>query len=430
MSHDMVSTAPRVGGCARVGGGRPHSHPGRRGGERGGSVLIWMLVVFVVLTGFCSLAVDVGRVYVVRGELQLAADAAVRHGAHTFHDTNSVSAARSAAVDCADDNRADGSNPVVLDPNLDVRFGTWDAATRTFTAATGAAEASATVVQVTARRTAARGNPVNLAFARMLGRATFDVTASAVARINTRRPGIVGLDYVTMSGGAGIGNETGAFSSKNGGSATTAKGTIASNGNISVSGHSQVRGDARPGPGKTVTVSGGGSVSGSTSPLPKALSYPAETAGAAATTNDNWRVSPSYLNGARDLLVGNVTLPLPGGVYYFNSVQVGASAVLAFGGPATVYITGNVVFAGNVRAHGNVPSNLRLVMTNTATDFAVSSSASVHANLYAPLSVFKASGSATLYGSVVARGIEMSGTARVLFDEMLTVTSPGVTIVQ
>lgn len=389
-----------------------------------------MLVVFVALVGFCSLGVEVGRVQLVKGELRLAADAAARHAGHTFVATNSVSAARAAAVDCAVDNTADGANPVVLDPAVDVRFGTWDAGTKTFTAATAAGESSATAIEVSARRTAGRGNPVNLTFARMVGRETFDVTATAVARINPSRPGIVGLDSITMSGGAGIGNQTDSFRSKQGTSTTYSRGTISSNGNISVSGNSQIRGDARPGPGKSVTVTGGASVSGSTSPLPKALSYPAESAGAAATSNDNWRVPAANLNSSRDFQLGsNSTLTLPGGTYYFNSVQVGSSGVLNFTGPAKIYITASVQIAGTVSAQ-DIPSNLRLVMTSTGTEFAMSSSASVHADLYAPLSIYKSSGSATLYGSVVAKVIDMSGAARVLFDESLTVSTPGVSLVQ
>ena len=390
--------------------------------------------MLVTLTGFCSLAVDLGRVQLAKSELRLAADAAARHAAHTFVATNSVASARAAAVDSADDNTADGANAVVLDPTLDVLFGTWNSATKTFTAAAAGSESSATAVQVTARRTAARGNPVSLAFARVIGRGTADVTARAVARINSRRPGIVGLDSITMSGSSGVGNRTDSFRSKAGPATTYGRGSIWSNGNISLSGNSQIRGDARPGPGKSVTVSGGASLSGSNAPLPKALSYPAEPAGTAATSNDNWRVPSANLNSSGDFAVGSSSnLTLAGGVYHFRTIQIGANGVVSFTGVARVVVTDSVQIAGTVRAKDDVPGNLRLVLTGSATsttDFAMSSDASVHADLYAPLSAFKASGSATLYGSVVAKSIDMSGSARVLFDESLTVTAPGVSLVQ
>jgi hypothetical protein len=54
----------------------------------------------------------------------------------------------------------------------------------------------------------------------------------------------------------------------------------------------------------------------------------------------------------------------------------------------------------------------------------------MYANLYAPGSAFTMGGSATLGGSVVAKTVTMGGTARVLFDESLTITSPAVSLVQ
>src|SRR5688572_19678299 len=49
--------------------------------RRRGSALMYLTVTLVALVAFVSLAVDLGRVQLVRGELQLAADAAARHAA-------------------------------------------------------------------------------------------------------------------------------------------------------------------------------------------------------------------------------------------------------------------------------------------------------------------------------------------------------------
>ena len=61
---------------------------------RRGSILIYTIIALTVLMGFCSLAVDWGRVQLFRGELQLAADAAARHAA--FGLATGVSTARHA----------------------------------------------------------------------------------------------------------------------------------------------------------------------------------------------------------------------------------------------------------------------------------------------------------------------------------------------
>src|SRR5688572_19999232 len=83
--------------------------PGRR---RRGSILIWLLVSFICLVGFCSLAVDMGRVYVVKAQLSQATDAAALYAA-TGLSSSGTSLARANAIAAAGDNTADGT-PVTL----------------------------------------------------------------------------------------------------------------------------------------------------------------------------------------------------------------------------------------------------------------------------------------------------------------------------
>ena len=417
----------------RAGDHRTSIGGGPRGARRRGSTLVWTTIGLIVLLAFASLAVDWGRVQLVRGEMRMAADAAARHAAQTFINSgNSVTAARAAAVDSADDNTADGARPVVLDPAADVRFGTWDAGTKTFTAASGIAESSATAVQVTARRTAARGNAVSLPFARVIGRTSSDVTVSAVARINSRRPGIVGLDYISMSGSSGLGNVTKSYRSKAGafgsGTTTYSRGHITSNGNITLAGTTNINGDARPGVGMTTSLSGNAAVTGSRTPLSRALSYPNPDAGNVATVNNNASISPSLINSARDMTVTTV-LTLPGGTYYLDDLVVASNGVLNFSGPATLYMTGNLEVKGALNTSGNVASNLRVYGIGSHTVDLTSNSTS-YMDVYAPTHAFKMSGSSILCGSVVAKSVTMSGSAQVIFDESLTVSLPAVSIVQ
>ena len=188
--------------------------PSRPRRSRRGVSLVYVSIALVALCGLASLAVDVGRVLLVKAELRQAADAAVRHAAHGLAQYD-IATARAYAVDCADDNTADGT-PVAVHAQQDVDFGTWNASTRRFTQLHGVNLASANAVRVTARRTAARNSAVRLYFAPLVGFPTADVTVTAVARINVRLPGLVGLDSITMSGSSGGGNNGNSYRSKDG----------------------------------------------------------------------------------------------------------------------------------------------------------------------------------------------------------------------
>src|SRR5215207_928277 len=173
----------------------------RRLSSNRGLSLVYLSVALVALLGLTSLAVDLGRVVLVKGELRLAADAAARYAANGLARYD-VATARAYAVDSADDNTADGT-PVALHAQQDVEFGTWDAAARTFTPLSGAAQSAADAVRITARRTKVRNDSVRLYFAPFVGFPTIDVTATAVAQFAVRRPALVGQDYINLSGSYG-----------------------------------------------------------------------------------------------------------------------------------------------------------------------------------------------------------------------------------
>lgn len=142
----------------------------------GGVAAVWTLVSLVALSGVVSLAVDWGRVQVVKSELCAAADAAARAGASVASTTSSSDAIRAAAVAAAGYNSADGS-PVALSPSADVEVGAWDETSHTFTPGGWTFNA----VRVRARRTAQSGNAVPLMFGKLVGREASDVTVYAVA---------------------------------------------------------------------------------------------------------------------------------------------------------------------------------------------------------------------------------------------------------
>src|SRR4051812_1333616 len=90
-----------------------------------GVVIYYMTVIMIAMCGFASLAVDLGRVQVVKAELRCTADASARAAAAVLPDTAAASAL---AIEYASSNAADGA-PVTLDPSADIEFGTWDSKT-------------------------------------------------------------------------------------------------------------------------------------------------------------------------------------------------------------------------------------------------------------------------------------------------------------
>jgi Flp pilus assembly protein TadG len=146
--------------------------------RRRGSVLIYTVFAMGVFVGIVSLAVDWGRVALVRTELMTAANAAARAGAGKLVSAPGMSSYTT--VSYAALNTANGS-PVVLDPSADVVFGKWSEQSNTFTVNGTPTNA----VRVTARRTTARSNAVQTTFAAILGRGTTDVSATATAALLT-----------------------------------------------------------------------------------------------------------------------------------------------------------------------------------------------------------------------------------------------------
>jgi Flp pilus assembly protein TadG len=150
--------------------------------NRHGIAIVYTIVAVIALLAILSLAVDFGRVQVVKTQLQRAADAAARYGAAGLSNIlNGQSAAAANAVAAAADNTADGS-PVVIDPTNDVKLIIWNGASATYTTTSDPTLANG--VRVTASRTHAKGNAVPLMFASLIGTqgiATCDVNVSSVA---------------------------------------------------------------------------------------------------------------------------------------------------------------------------------------------------------------------------------------------------------
>jgi Flp pilus assembly protein TadG len=154
-------------------------YPGNRSRRRG-IAIIYGILSLIAMLGFCSLAVDLGRVQTAKTELRRAADAAARAGA--AYIPQGTSAVQSAAIAIAAQNKCDGASVVLTDSNISV--GIWNTSTGTFsTSGTANNTTTFNAVQVTALRTKANGNPIPLLFGSILGASTCNVTATSVAAL-------------------------------------------------------------------------------------------------------------------------------------------------------------------------------------------------------------------------------------------------------
>jgi len=134
--------------------------------NRRGSVLVMVAMMLAAFMGVAAIAADIGRFYVVTGELQTAADAAALEGAATLQAANT--ATPEPAVDAAviawvaATNRADNNT---LSTTADsVVLGFWDPNARTFDPNLNGRRANAVSVVLTRK-------PVGV-FSQMIGRTT------------------------------------------------------------------------------------------------------------------------------------------------------------------------------------------------------------------------------------------------------------------
>jgi hypothetical protein len=388
--------------------------------RRRGVAQIYAIIVIMTLMAICSLAVDLGRVQLVKTEMRRMCDAAARSAVTGV--TTGTAYAKAAWV--AGQNPVDAAT-LALAP-ADVEVGRWDIDAAVFQPNVAPPNA----VRVTARRTAATNNAIPTVLAGVIGISTVDVTVQSVAMIKFTGYGVVGLNFIAM-----VGNASDSYWSRGGTAGSTTSsydhGSIASNGNIYLTGSSSIAGDVRPGVG--MGVFGASRVTGSIEPLKAPLSFPNGNAGSSVTSNQNSSVPSQFMSyGGLKVPTGS-NLTLPGGNYYFNNVEVGGT--LKFSGPATIYSTGTFVMYGNADTSGNQPGNLKIVMCPTPSGtppgfVSIGSSSALYASIYAPQSHVILAGTGDIYGSVLGLSVTMTGTSSIHYDLSLDANNGSISMVQ
>jgi hypothetical protein len=362
-----------------------------------------------VLLGFCSLAVDLGRVQAVKTELEIATDAAARAGAGNLPISStsisiSVHALQTAAVNMAAQNNADGVPVTITSSNVNLY--NWPSTTPL----TGTAAVNANAVNVQASLA------VPLLFAQVLGMPTATVHASSTAYLNTvTNYGLVGTNTVQLQGGTGdlvdsYNSSLGPYGPTNMSNQGSIAGDIIEvNGGSTVNGNIYYYGGTRPN-------TSGGTVNGTISTMSSQLSYPTPT------------IPPGCTNLGAVSLTNGQSLTLNSGNYSATSMYLEGTSVLnvnATNGPVNLYMSGewfcdSFPAGGAINFTSTIPNNFHIYAT-TSDPVYFRSGTIVYCVVDAPLSTVQVTYGGALYGSVIANTLFSDVGAAIHYDQALGV---------
>lgn len=211
-------------------------------------------------------------------------------------------------------------------------------------------------------------------------------------------------------------------------------GSIASNGAIELSSSVIIRGDASPGPGETIQMSKGATVTGDTTPLEEEQDLPpppyADFLNAVGTNNNgSWTVKGkvNYDPVTMSLSAGSGTkITLTGGTYFFSELKLSGGAVLEIDGSVKIYVTDEASLSGgSLFNKTQQPINLQLYQypyalppgyTPTSNKASLSGGTGAAFTMYAPTTSINVSGNGGIAGAIVAGSLYMKGGAQVHYD--------------
>lgn len=365
-------------------------------------VMVFAMLALLVLVGFCSLAVDYGRVQTAKTELQRTADAAAR--AAVAKISTSVASAQTAATSVAASNTADGAAVVLA--TEDIEFGTWNSTNRTFTVLSGAARSSANSIRVTARR-----NDVPLYFATAVGMSTIDVSAIGIASItpnSTSSPiGFVALNEMDFKKETFIGSYKSSENTNPDEDDSTGNAQLSTNGNIKFHKDSTLDGDALLGPSGSLD----------TSNLTMTGTTTSQAGSVTASASPTWSPTANPGGVPQNYTVSSTTT-LGGGTYWFTSFKV--NKPLTFSGPATIYVNGDIDLNDPVNTHQSLPANLKIYQIGSNRKLDLSKEVSLTAQVHAPGSDMKVKKECIIKGSLIVKTLNADKEGKFFVDEDCT----------
>ena len=398
----------------------PHS---RTRARRRGIVAVQVVVMLIVLLGCVALSVDTGYIGDLCGSMQSSVDASALAGATALGVVPAP--ARERAAEYAAKNEVAGSG--LEADELDITIGHWYGLTNTFVADDGMIPSTPNAIRVRARRP-----DISLYFAGILGDTSTTVIRSAAAMQGAGRClGVWGLEGIVSPGDVITDSyiqADGAY----GGVNVRPNGDICSCRDITISGNTEIHGDAIYGDGYDLTLHGTSyEIWGRVDDQVCQLTPPTFDMPGAIAVNDNASIPRSddgtvaYNPGSKRLrLVGNDNLTLPPGTaedpakYYFSAVQIESLATLTITGPTEIYISGNaMVGGGGIINNTGIPENLKVYSTGNSMSF--NGSATFYGAIVAPTTNLSFVGVSAFYGMMIGQTLDFRGTTNIHVEESL-----------
>ena len=227
------------------------------------------------------------------------------------------------------------------------------------------------------------GSPFNNA---LFAKTSIDMNGNAITDSYDSRTGVMGTNGDIATNGAAAGA-------------------------ITLTGNARVKGDAVVGPGADVS---------------KAISLDKNTviegtqsAASSTVALNSVQIPPNLANQGALSVSSKDTVTLPGGAYWYSSINISGDALVNFTGPATLYVSGSISITGKgIVTSQNLPPNLLIYVQGSPT-VSLAGKDNFYGAVYAPDSNVSLSGNAALYGAVVGAVIHDSGKALVRYDEAL-----------
>ncbi len=227
-------------------------------------------------------------------------------------------------------------------------------------------------------------------------------------------------------------------------------GDIGSNGGITLDSNAKVWGDATPGPSHSVVLHDNAVVTGSTAPNNSLVEFPSinvptYTSYGNVVVNSNTTIPAGNRTYGTVRIKNTKTLTLTGpGEIVISNLQMDSNCFLKVddtNGPVTVYVIDNFILDSNSNmfALSKNPANLRLNLLsdnvinpeiNVQLDtVSISSNSSIYGVVYAPNARITLDSNFSLYGSLMARALDVDSNSFFHYDEHLgsALSSGGVT---
>lgn len=210
-----------------------------------------------------------------------------------------------------------------------------------------------------------------------------------------------------------------------------ANGSVGSNQNIQLRGGVVVLGNATPGPGYSVRISGANVfVDGATTP--------------AATTTGLRAIEYKPPVAVSSLSFSGSDPVLSAGVYHVDEIKLSSSSTLHISGDVTLYVDDSFSISGQAGVQIDPDSSLTvyhagsnfnltgqgilnttkdpnaLLVYSLANTVKVAGTSEFYGGVYAPNGHVEPSGTSVIYGALVGRRVDIGGTAEFHYDEALS----------